>query len=386
LLIVFLAFTSIACPPAPSPDPPASKDKKTETPPPEVPKELKTRIEAALQQVDDRALLSSHGFWTVFHAILGNGIEKTMITDIDTMKYANAVDAISSAGCGWSASSRFISRRVNAVDYICNGGKIRGMQFLPTNDGLDVQTGPQFVGQGHQDQFVAEMSEWGMPLTRKFKVGGRDYTFEDFTRQSKMKASVKREQELSWAIIVIGQYYGTSNLRWVNTFGEELTYDDIVRYETNASINQAACGGTHRLYGYTWAYHLHLKNGGKTDGVWKDVAAKIATYKNMAHELQQPDGAFSTEYFKGKGSNPELGQRISTTGHTVEWLALAMTDDELREPWMQSAVSALAVMILDARNSEVEGGALYHAAHGLRTYHMRLYGTPPPYLPLLPKK
>ncbi|HZZ76897.1 MAG TPA: hypothetical protein VFE62_00165 [Gemmataceae bacterium] len=361
LLIVLLAFTAIGCPPAPPPERTAKDKTEDKKDPVVVPDDLKTRVEAAIQQVQDRDLLTSNAFWTVFHGILGIGPEKTMLTDAMTKK------------------------KVNAVDYICNGGAIRGMQFLPTNDGLDVQTGPQFVGQGHQDQFIAEMAEWGMPADRKFKVGGRDYTFADFTRHSKMRASVKREQELSWAIIIIGQYYGTK-ARWTNSFGEDLDYDDVVRYETNASVNQAACGGTHRLYGLTWAYHLHLKNGGKAEGVWQDVASKIAQYKELARDLQGPDGACSTDYFKGKGRNPDLGQRISTTGHTVEWLALAMTDAELREPWMQNAVSALAVMILDARDTEVEGGALYHAAHGLYTYHARVYGQPPAYLPLLPKK
>jgi hypothetical protein len=365
-LIVLLAFTSVACPPAPPPDSPKKTDGKTEVkplPPVETPEHLRERIEAALDQIEGRDLLTTHAFWTVFHGILGSGLEKTMLTDPLTKK------------------------KINAIDYICNGGEIRGLQFLPTKDGLDVQTGPQFVGQGHQDQFIAEMAQWGMPLKRKFKVGGRDFTFEDFARHSKMRASTKQNppQELSWAIIIIGQYYGT-DVEWTNTFGEKLNYRDVVRYEVDASIDQAACGGTHRLFGMTWAYHLHLKNGGKTEGVWRDVAAKIDTYKALARDQQAPDGACSTDYFKGKGKSPDPQLRISTSGHTVEWLALAMTDEELRSPWMQNAVNALAMQILEMKDSEVEGGALYHAAHGLHIYHQRVFGTPPEFLALLPKK
>lgn len=361
-LIVLLAFTSVACPPAP---PPESAKKsigpKIEVSPPlETPEHLKERIEAALEQIQGRDLLTTHAFWTVFHGILGSGLEKTMLTDPLTKK------------------------KINAIDYICDGGEIRGLQFLPTKDGLDVQTGPQYVGQGHQDQFIAEMAQWGMPFKRKFKVGGRDFAFSDFTNHSKMRASVKKEQELSWAIIIVAQYYGT-DIHWTNTFGEDLHYRDVVKYEVAASIDQAACGGTHRLFGMTWAYHLHLKNGGTTDGVWRDVAAKIKNYKDIARELQGPDGACSTAYFKEKGRNPDPQTRISTTGHTVEWLSLAMTDEELRSPWMQSAVNALAMQILEMKDSEVEGGALYHAAHGLHIYHSRVFGTPPDFLPLLKK-
>jgi len=367
-LIVLLAFSSVACPPAPPPEPPKKNGGQTEVAPPptlESLAHLKGRIEGALEQIETRDLLTTHAFWTVFHGILGSGLEKTKLTDPLTRK------------------------KINAIDYICDGGKIRGLQFLPSEDGLDVLTaqgpGDQGVTQGHQDQFIAEMAQWGMPRDRKFKVGGRDYTFEDFTRFSKMRASVTKGQELSWAIIIIAQYYGTEE-KWKNTAGEDLTFRDVVRYEVDASIDQAACGGTHRLFGLTWAYHLHLKKNGQTEGVWRDVADKIEKYKALAKEQQGPDGACSTDYFKGKGRNPDKQLRISTSGHTVEWLSLAMTDDELKSDWMQTAVNALAMQIIDMKDSEVEGGALYHAAHGLHLYHSRVYGTPPAYLPLLPKK
>ena len=63
-----------------------------------------------------------------------------------------------------------------------------------------------------------------------------------------------------------------------------------------------------------------------------------------------------------------------------------MTDDELKAPWMQRAVHALAMLILELRNDPIDGGALYHAAHGLHLYHERVWGAPAEYLPLPPKK
>jgi len=196
-----------------------------------------------------------------------------------------------------------------------------------------------------------------------------------------MRASLTQKQELSWAVIIVAQFYGTSH-RWTNGMKEELSLEDIVRYELNEPINEAACGGTHRLFGLTWAYHLHLKNGGKKTGVWEDVHNKIETYKEQARKGRNPDGSFSTDYFKSNANLPDPHVRIGTTGHIVEWLALAMTKEELRSPWMQDSVNTLVKMILDMERSEVDGGALYHAAHGLQLYHMRVFGTPPDFLPL----
>jgi hypothetical protein len=362
ILLVVLVGALAGCPPTPPKELPKSDAKKIDVlpvTPLETPEHLKERIEAALSQVSNRDLLTTHAFWTVFHGILGTGLEKTMLKNLET------------------------GAKVNAIDYICNGGEIRGLQFLPTAEGLDVQIGPQFIGQGHQDQFIAEMAQWGMPRNRKFRVGGKDFAFEDFIRHSRARASVTKGQELSWAIVIIAQYYGT-DATWTNNAGEKLRFDDVVRYEVDQPTDTAACGGTHRMFGLTWAYHLHLKSGGKKDGVWKDVEAKIANYKELARKLQNKDGAFSTDYFKGEGKKPDLELRISTTGHTVEWLALAMTDDELKSPWMQDAVNTLVLMMLEMGDRSIDGGALYHAAHGLHLYHDRVFGKPAPYVPLPP--
>lgn len=319
------------------------------------------RIEAAVQNVRERELLTTNGFWTIFHGILGLGPGVTL-TNPETRE------------------------RINAIEYICSGGELRGLAFLPTKWGLDVQTGPMMVGQGHQDQFIAEMAQWGMPIDQKFVVLGKDYTFRDFVRHAQMRARTNANQELSWAIVIIAQYLGT-DLTWTNGHGEKLHFDDIVRYELDQSVDQAACGGTHRLFGLTWAYHLHLLKGGKTEGVWKDVVAKTQKHRDLAKQYQNRDGSFSTNFFRGPGDAADKQLRINTTGHTLEWLSLALSDAELREQWMQDAANALSLMILDQQGAPIEGGSLYHAVHGLLLYYARVYdrttlGPPELYYPL----
>ena len=48
-------------------------------------------VESALQQVRDRDLLTTHAFWTVFHGILGTGLDNTTLTDPATKKKVNAI-------------------------------------------------------------------------------------------------------------------------------------------------------------------------------------------------------------------------------------------------------------------------------------------------------
>lgn len=361
LLGLFLAGIALNCAPQ---DPNLSKgvplkgpeypaEKKNDgvqiTPLPNQPNILKERLEAARDRIRSMKLLSSHGFWTVFHGILGQGLENTMLEDEKTKKM------------------------VNAIDYISKGGDLKGLNFAPTGDGVDVQKGLQFEGQGHQDQFIAEMAQWGMKLDHKIKVLGKDYTFADFVNHSKMKASTTGMQELSWAMLVIGQFFGP-DYSWTNSMGEKISVEDMVRYELDQPMDIAACGGTHRLFGLSWVYHLHRQKGGQREGVWKECADKLDHYKSLAKQYQNPNGLLSTNYFKGAGFDKNRTAQISTTGHILEWLTLAMTDEELKHPWVEEAANALCQLILQQSPEGIESGALYHATHGLLIYHARRFG------------
>ncbi len=350
LAVVVLAF---GCAPVDDPEPVHRRvprepqDSGQDNPEVKAPHSLRERIEAALANVRNRDLQTTNAFWTIFHGILGSGFETTLF-DPDTRE------------------------RIRAIDYVCNGGPVRGMTFLPTAHGLDVETPRDFVGQGHQDQFIAEMAQWGMPLDRRFRVAGREHTFDHFVRHAQMRASVNAGQELSWAIIVIGQYRGT-DVSWTNERGERLHFEDLVRYELDQPIDSAACGGTHRLFGLAWVHELHRRRGGTDAGVWSQVAAKTQEQKQRAKAHRNADGSFSTRYLAGPGNATDIQLRIGTTGHVFEWLALTLPEDELREPWVQEAAGRLSLMILENAGNPVESGALYHAAHGLHIYRTRVF-------------
>lgn len=377
LFLFFALFIGLGCAPSGNPKRTGSRDRARPTdgggiyrpvkddvkppkPPPEhelkkmTPEErqlalLKVRIESALEHVKRRTLLTTNSSWTVFHGILGLGLDAELV-DPETQQ------------------------RYKAIDYICEGGPIRGLAFIPTGAGLDVQMGPQFIGQGHQDQYVAEIAQLGMPLHRKMIVLGKEYTFEDLVNESKARARVSEPQELSWTLVALSQYYGTDFV-WTNRLGEKLHFEDIVKAEVEASVERAACGGTHRLFGLTWAYYLHRKNGGKRNELWEKVAKRIRDYKAAARKFQdRRSGQFSTQYLEKAGGNrvPAV-RKINTTGHVLEWLALAMTDEELKQDWVQHAARALSLLIEESRGDPLEGGSLYHATHGLQIYYDRLF-------------
>jgi hypothetical protein len=60
----------------------------------------------------------------------------------------------------------------------------------------------------------------------------------------------------------------------------------------------------------------------------------------------------------------------------------------IRAEWMERAVNRLALMFFEIQNQSMEGGTMYHAAHGLRIYYERRFGEGPgalkPFLVLAP--
>ena len=100
--------------------------------------------------------------------------------------------------------------------------------------------------------------------------------------------------------------------------------------------------------------------------------------RQTARRYQNRDGSFSTRYLAGPGDARDPQLRVNTTGHVLEWLALVLPDDELRAAWVQDAVGALALLILDGEGAAIESGSLYHAAHGLHLYRLRAFGRPGP--------
>jgi hypothetical protein len=354
--------TSIACAPSAPPRPKTAEPVVAPAPEKSAPEELPPitdsallakRISSVLDDVHGRDLLTTHGFWTVLHGILGMGLDATLTDPVTHEK-------------------------VSALDRIRSGKGIRGLSFIETPTGVDVETMPGTgVGQGHQDQFVAEMVEWNLPLETKFKVNDKDYTFADFCKHTKERASVTHDQELSWALVIIARHFGTDH-RWTNMYGEKLSLEDIALYEATQPIKEAACGGTHRLYGLSWAYHWHLANGGKTTGVWRKVADRLEEYRAKAKKFQNSDGSFSSDYVSGPGWTHSNEKQIASTGHTFEWLCEELSDSELREPWMERAAYALTSMILEKKSYAIDGGSLYHATHGLHMYQHRVFGVPGP--------
>lgn len=277
------------------------------------------------------------------------------------------------------------------LDYLLKGGSMSGWAFAP-GAVLDPATGRRGLtsimepgsksGQGHADQWLGYLSNCGFALNDPITSGGVNYTFEDYVRQIEWDVPQNAIKEYSWTLMSLTAYRPTSHT-WKASDGKMWSIENLLEIEldqvdtANLSIG-GPCGGTHRLFGIAISLKRHIAQGGEMTAIWQRAQEEIDGAIELARTHQNADGSLSTNFFTGRtGISQDLGQNLHATGHTFEFLAIALPDDQLNEPWFNLAADALCEMFEDGDQLELECGALYHAAHGLVVYRERKWSKRP---------
>lgn len=261
---------------------------------------------------------------------------------------------------------------VPALDYLLEGGAMKGWNFMPGEKGLDslLEEGTK-TGQGHEDQWLGYLSQCGLKPDEKLVVKGETYTVADLLSQAQW--DVRDGMEATWTLMAFSTYLPL-DATWQARDGSTWSIERLVAMEAAQDLATSACGGTHRLYGLATALARRRAEGLPVTGGWQAAEEKIRWAIDGAQAYQQPDGGFSTQYIHRSATAPDVALRINTTGHVLEFLAMAMTDEELRQPWVARAAVFLCDMFELTRKQDLECGGLYHAAHGLKLYRDRRFG------------
>jgi hypothetical protein len=275
---------------------------------------------------------------------------------------------------------------VRALDYLLGGGQLRGWTMHKGDRGLEaVLEAGSSTGQGHEDQWLGYLSQCGLKPDEPLIVAGQPYTVRDLITQAQW--DIYDGMEATWTLMAFTTYLPFDS-EWTAKDGTTWNIDRMVRMETAQDLGTSACGGTHRMYGLAVAMKRYRETGGTLgndpDGTWEKCQRKIDEAVAAAREFQQPDGSFSTNYFARPAASPEISKRISTSGHVLEFLMVALDDKQFDEPWVKRAVLHLVECFEKTQKFDLECGALYHATHGLDLYRLRRFGARPSHAPSEP--
>ncbi len=315
--------------------------------PAELPQELAKRIDKVIEKAHSRPLKSDLNTpWVVMHAVVA--FEK----DLEVLDVA-------------------ADKKLNAIDYLTQHAKFEGKLIYQDVAGAPtLQTrgrgDKSFLVQDHVDQFLFAYADAGIGLDHEIlSRSGRKFTVADKLKHA--KKGFKDDQELGWTIVATSTYLPFDE-KWKADSGKKYRTEDIMALAIQRDPRRETEGGPHHLYGVAYALDAYLKQGGELKGTWKEARAYLDKYVALTKEYQQTDGAFSGSAFFRSSRPRTPRQLVSSTGHALEWLSVALSPEQLREAWVLKAVERLVTDMEKFPTEVFSDGGLYHAAHALRRF------------------
>jgi hypothetical protein len=261
------------------------------------------------------------------------------------------------------------NRKVNAIGYLNYNGVCNGQSLFFTSNGrLQTNIGPGV--QGHAGQYLAMLAQSRVKTDYPMLIDGQKFTVADLIEHEKL--TCRPQTELTFKLIALTHYL-KSDEKWKSNDGQDWDIPRLIKEELAQPIIGAACGGTHRLTGFSYAVRKREQRKESIIGQWSRAKKFIEDYHEYTFKLQNPDGSFSTNWFAGRQDEGAAGRRLETTGHITEWLAYSLTKDELTDQRMVKAVDYLANLLIENRNEKWGIGPLGHGLHALAMYDERLF-------------
>ena len=307
----------------------------------------KNAINRCLQHyLENPENVARRGPWALMHASLPFGVEAEII-----------------AG----------RQRVNALGWMCyNGVCAKQRMFQATRYGFRPNVGPGV--QGHEGQFLAILAQSQVNADYEIRVGRRKFTIRDLVKHEQL--TCRERSELTFKLIGLA-YYLPQDAKWRDNRGRTWNLEKMVAEELAQPINGAACGGTHRLMGLSFAVIERQKAGLPITGYWAKAEKYLNDYVNYAMTLQNPDGSFSTEWFESRGQDQDVERKVQTTGHILEWLIYTLPDEHLHSPRIEKSVKFLLNTVGTDLRKDWPIGPRGHALRALSLYSQRVLGAEP---------
>lgn len=284
--------------------------------------------------------------WAVMHAMLPFGVEGEIVVG---------------------------NRRVNSIQWMCYNGTCRTQKlFTPAGKYFRPNVGGGV--QGHEGQFLAMLAQSQVSANYPIVVGQSKHTVTDLIRYE--MATCKEKAELTFKLIGLSYYIDTEQI-WLTDKRNRWNIEKLVQEELAQPINGAACGGTHRLMGLTFAVRQRKAEGRPIDGQFARADRYVKEFVDYAWKLQNPDGSFSTNWFESRGHEPNAERKVQTTGHILEWLAFTVPDEDLKSPRFTKSIDFLLTQIWDQRQNKWPIGPRGHATRAIALYHQRTSGIAP---------
>jgi len=265
------------------------------------------------------------------------------------------------------------TKEVNAISWLCGNAPCAGLRLLYVQDDqLRLRMGPGY--QGHDGQFLCILAQSRVKIDYPIWIGEHRLTVADLVKHEQL--TCKSGTELTFKLIGLSHYLEPETT-WRNQHGEQWSIERLIKEELAQSVLNGCCGGTHRMTGFSYAVKKRAKRNQPMTGQWHRAKKYVDDYHVYTLKLQNADGSFSTNWFRGRADSGDIDRKLNTTGHTLEWLVYSLPKDQLTDPRVVKAVAFLTKLMWENRERRWEIGPRGHAVHALALYDEYVFGGKP---------
>ncbi len=209
-----------------------------------------------------------------------------------------------------------------------------------------VQSGSRDAGgnraEGHYGQLLMVLGEAGVPLQTPVRtVSGRTGTVADLLQDAVMRFLWTRELEFVGCALAL---WLPPSVTWTDQFGNRYSFDELVEHLLAIPWGEGACSGTHVPYAVASILCVAAQYPLLSPSVRKRSVRWLSELSQHLDRSQRAEGGWD-ENWAGTDTTPRLFgnpvlDRITVTGHHLEWIALTPSAARPSRATVQRAASA----------------------------------------------
>ena len=217
--------------------------------------------------------------------------------------------------------------------YLASWGDETQPLLLDRPEGVAIRWGREKGASVHHDHWLACLSEAGIPLGERVFTATRAMTIHDVVQEA-LRDFRYDERETEWSAMAFGLWLPPTKT-WKCGDGRDMSFDMLARRQLRGHKRFGVCGGTHRVYSMMLLLRLDDDFDILSQPVQDEVYDFLTNVRDLISASQYDDGHWSSDWTAGAEAlkspdDEEEKWKVITTGHHLEWLAIA--PEELHPP------------------------------------------------------
>ena len=209
--------------------------------------------------------------------------------------------------------------------------------FIRTRNGLRyyLSNDPVFhseIGEVHRDQCLATFADLDLPLNTPIHLKSESLRISNLLSESVANFSLD-QQEPAWTAMAYAKYLPPQK-KWVNRFGEQTSFSQLVQHLFHVNLNSQSCGGTHILEALVRICNADHHYSILDNETRQQLDSYLATTIREIVQNQQADGGWNKQWCASVnddiGPMTPIEARLLVTGHLLQ--VLNELDPQSRPP------------------------------------------------------